>query len=68
MNNGIIFGLGGRTSSFITLFRISPVCVPFTKIAVLGSSISFGSRASIARFDRAFLGFLYDIQSISTLS
>ena len=31
-----------RTSSFITLFRTSPVCVPFTKMAVLASSISLG--------------------------
>lgn len=45
--------------SFMTALTFSPVCVPLTKIAVLESSTSFGSRASMARFDRAFLGFLY---------
>jgi hypothetical protein len=48
----------GHTSSFIAALTVSPVCVPLTKITVRGSSISFGSRASRARFDRAFLGFL----------
>jgi hypothetical protein len=42
----------------------SPVCVPLTKMTVRGSSISFGSLASRARLDRAFLGFL-DVQRIS---
>lgn len=41
-------------------FSVSPVCVPLTKIAVRGSSTSFGSRASIARLERAFLGFLIE--------
>jgi hypothetical protein len=42
----------------------SPVCVPLTKMTVRGSSISFGSLASRARLDRAFLGFL-EVQRIS---
>lgn len=41
------------------MFSRSPVCVPRTKMAVLAPSTSFGSRASSARFERAFLGFLY---------
>jgi len=47
-----------RTKSLKTPLTTSPVCVPFTKITVLGSSISLGSRASRARLDLAFLGFL----------
>lgn len=47
-----------RTRSFIAGPARSPTCVPLTKIHVRASSISFGSRASIARFERAFLGFL----------
>lgn len=42
----------------MTPLTFSPVCVPFTKMAVRASSTSFGSRASRARFERAFLGFL----------
>ena len=33
---------GGVTSSFITPFRTSPVCVPLTNRAIRASSISFG--------------------------
>lgn len=36
----------------------SPVCVLLTKMHVRGSSTSFGWRASRARFERAFRGFL----------
>lgn len=50
-------------SSRITALRVSPVCVPFTNIAVRGSSTSFGARATKARFERAFLGFLMEIES-----
>ena len=42
----------------MTLTTFSPGCVPRTKIAVLGSSTSFGSRASRARLEREFRGFL----------
>lgn len=47
-----------HTISLITAFTFSPVCVPLTNMAVLGSSTSFGSRAWRARFERAFFGFL----------
>ena len=53
-----------RTNSRITAFSVSPVCEPFTKMAVLASSISFGKRASNTRFDRAFFGFLRQKQKI----
>ena len=46
------------TSSFMTPLSTCPVCVPRTNTTVRGSSTSFGSLASNARFDRAFLGFL----------
>lgn len=54
-----------RTNSCMTTFNLSPVCVPLTNITVRGSSTSFGSRASRARFDRAFLGFLGEIRSVT---
>lgn len=34
------------------------MCIPLTNIATRGSSTSFGARASKARFERAFFGFL----------
>jgi len=42
----------------MTELSTSPLCVPFTKMAVRGSSTSFGCRASKTRFERAFLGLL----------
>jgi len=42
----------------MTELSTSPLCVPFTRMAVRGSSTSFGCRASKTRFERAFLGLL----------
>lgn len=56
--NEMAFGRFRAISSRITALRVSPVCVPFTNIAVRGSSTSFGARATKARFERAFLGFI----------
>ena len=42
----------------MTELSTPPLCVPFTKMAVRGSSTSFGCRASKTRFERAFLGLL----------
>lgn len=47
-----------RTKSFITPFTTSPGCVPRTKMHLRASSTSLGSRASMARLDRALRGFL----------
>ena len=51
---------GGVTRDVRDLYAIEDSDLtrrPLTKMAVLGSSISFGSPASIARFEREFFGF-----------
>ncbi|KAK7030710.1 peptidase-M16 domain-containing protein [Favolaschia claudopus] len=57
-NNEIASGRLRAIRSRITSFSTWPVCVPRTNIVVRGSSTSFGSRASRARFARAFFGLI----------
>jgi hypothetical protein len=49
---------GGLTKSFITLFTLSLICVPRTKMACFSFSTSLGSVDSRCRLERAFFGLL----------